>query len=239
MSIVNINSRRLLGKNTTRSTSSASTIRSFPPLRTLSPEFDKALSPDLIIEMTRNSHLYVVDSKSSQTDWITVRHLPISIVNVHGFLRHRVEKDRPPGLRTFLCLCLTFGIDIFKTNDCVSLMMSSYEKLFRNKHTGSPEEAFAIDFLRMPIQLSNTQKGSRHTIPVTEWIKNNLSDMKETLGVDLSYLVEMCIYSYLMTQEIHISSRQISQWSQLLEEYLTVLDVKAKGLDAMIRMIYK
>lgn len=206
--------------------------------RPLEADFDKHIIPDVVNELTRNSHLYTVNSKSTDTDWITIYHLPMSVANTFSFIRSMIERDRPPGLRTFICMALTHGIDIFKSNENVAQLLLINDKMFRHRLTCEPEETFIIDFLRMPIQLTLTQRGNRVNVPVTQWVKEELSNMYSEMGVDLSTLAVMCLYSYLVTQDEYIPQRQIGEWNKILEAYIKVVKIKAKGVEAMMRIFY-
>lgn len=228
MSIVNFNSRKRLIR----------AKRPTPIFHTINTEFEKTSFPDLIDELSRNSHLYVVDSKSPQSDWITIYQLPLSISHTLKFLRPKITKDRPPGLRTFICMCLTFGIEIFNQNENVQSMILCNEKMFKHDRTSQPEETFIVDFLEQPVSIQSTERGKRINIPVTEWIKHSLSDMHDKLGIDVSTLAVMCVYSYLVTQIDHIPEAQLDPWIERLNAYVSVIGIKASGIEMMMAKFY-
>jgi hypothetical protein len=200
-------------------------------------DFEKISIPDMMDELSRNSHLYYIDKKDPQADWVSIRNLPDTITNLTSSLKPKLNTERPPGVRTCLCLFLTHGLEILSANESIQLMIQVRDKLFNHTLLGTAQESYVMQVVKTSVQMTK-ESGHRVNVPATEWVSNTVARLSKDLGIDANLIAVMAMYAYLTTQHDYCPDSYVDLWSGLLDDFLLTIEMKSKGVDMMMKVIY-
>lgn len=204
-------------------------------------DFEKVSIPDMIETLSHDAHLYCVEyhDKNQSPPEVSIYDLPENVINLISFLKPKLNTDRPPSIKTCLCFFLTHGLEILQSNESVQMLINIRHKLF-NSHTqtGCEKERFMIQVINMNAT-RDKEPGKKISFPVTEWVSINLGKMTEELGLKVTDLAVMCLYAYLTTQPDHCPEKFVDKWAGFLDDFMSVVEMKAEGVDRMMKVVYR
>jgi hypothetical protein len=237
MTIIRLSDRPKSSKISNKSNKPAGITPIFKALST--DQFEKVNIPDMIETLSHNWDLYFVDyHHEPKKPSVTVYFVPENIINLIDFLKPKLNTDRLPSTKTCLCFFLTHGLEILQSSESIQMLINVRYKLFNNhQQTGCEKERFMIQVINMASSRVK-EPGKKINIPITEWVAVTLAKMSKELGLKASDLAVMCFYAYLTTQYDHCPERFVDKWVELLDDFMAVAEMKAEGVERMMKVIY-
>lgn len=214
--------------------------------------------PDIISELTRNIGAYRVDKRGEKepVEWLTLYKVPASIGltlnkiqgRLRGLGRGRggnstdIIKNPPrkvAGIRTIFNCCIQNGISIVSQHPGVIILRQCRTRFYDADHRGIPEELFVRSYLKTPLQfLTNEDAGGseRYNLPLDIDTKDTVAELAESIGVSQEVIVMLCVYEFLLYQPDVVPRRLIDVWEKEVNVFYRLLELKAKGAEALCRV---
>lgn len=214
--------------------------------------------PNIITELTKNIGVYRVDKRGEKepVEWLTLYKVPASIgltlSKIQGKLRGLgrgrggnsadIIKNPPrkvAGIRTIFNCCIQNGISIVSQHPGVIILRQCRTRFYDADHRGIPEELFVRSYLKTPLQfLTNEDAGGseRYNLPLDIDTKDTIAELAESIGVSQEVIVMLCVYEFLLYQPDVVPRRLIDIWEKEVNVFYRLLELKAKGAEALCKI---
>jgi hypothetical protein len=204
--------------------------------RAVSSHPDKLVAPfDLLEELESNRDEY------KGTEPLTLYMMPGYFKTCLDRVRSRVG-DGKPGLGVTCAACITYGIKALVAHRDIVELVKMKDKLNRVDNVSAIEvEDIAMWFRMFPLWVPNatTTGGRRQNILIGEYLKMDITEVSEELGMSASSLAITAISIALCELKDILLSDHITMLSEAANGLMSRLKMRRRVAEVLIQMLEK
>lgn len=207
------------------------------PPRAVSSHPDKLVAPfDLLEELESNRDEY------KGTEPLTLYMMPGYFKTCLDRVRSRVVDGSKPGLSVTCAACITYGIKALAAHGDILELVKMKDRLNRVDNVSAIEvEELAMWFRTFPLWTPNTMTtgGRRQNILIGEYLKMDITEVSEELGMSSSSLAITAISIALCELRDILLPDHIMMLSEAANGLMSRLKMRRRVAEMLIQMLEK